>query len=99
MDEKIIKLKNQLDSCINSYTNIFCEKQECTNDGWIGDIIGGIGCFADTFLSLEDIRLDLEMDAPKGSIWNWYWDNMDNDDKKINYYSYLKGLRIKDIKK
>lgn len=38
------------------------------------------------------------MEVPKGEIWNWYWDNIENEGKAINYYSYVKGLRIKDIK-
>lgn len=39
----------------------------------------GINCFADAYLSFEDIRIDLEMNMPKGEIWNWYWDNVEND--------------------
>lgn len=94
----ITKLKNRLDACIDEYTELFCLKQECSAEGWIGNIKGGLNCFSDAFLSLEDIRLDLEMDAPKGAIWDWYWDNRENEDKAINYYSYLLGLRIKNIK-
>ena len=94
----ISEIKERLDNCIDLYTDLFCQKQDCYADGWIGNIKGGINCFADCYLSFEDIRIDLEMEVPKGEIWNWYWDNIENEGKAINYYSYVKGLRIKDIK-
>jgi hypothetical protein len=94
----ISEIKDRLDNCIDLYTDLFCQKQEVYADGWIGEIKGGINCFADAYLSFEDIRTDLELDAPKGMIFNWFWDNVENEGKAINYYAYLKGLRIKDIK-
>jgi hypothetical protein len=94
----ISEIKRRLDNCIDLYTDLFCQKQEVYADGWIGQIKGGINCFAEAFLSFEDIRTDLELDAPKGMIFSWYWDNVENQGKAINYYSYIKGLRIKDIK-
>ena len=94
----ISEIKERLDNCIDLYTDLFCQKQEVYADGCIGEIKGGINCFADAFLSFDDIRTDLELDAPKGLIFAWYWDNVENQGKAINYYSYIKGLRIKDIK-
>ena len=94
----ISEIKERLDNCIDLYTDLFCQKQEVYAEGWIGEIKGEINCFADAFLSFEDIRIDLEMNIPKGEIWNWYWDNVENDKKAINYYSYALGLRISDIK-
>ncbi len=94
----ISEIKERLDNCIDLYTDLFCEKQEVYADGWIGDIKGGVNCFSDAFLSFEDIRVDLELDAPKGMIFDWFWDNVDNQLNAINYYSYVKGLRIKDVK-
>ena len=94
----ISEIKKRLDNCIDLYTDLFCQKQEVYADGWIGERKGGINCFADAFLSFDDIRTDLELDAPKGLIFDWYWDNVKNQGKEINYYSYIKGLRISDIK-
>ena len=95
----ISEIKERLDNCIDLYTDLFCKKQEVYANGWIGYIKGGINCFADAFLSFDDIRTDLELDAPKGLIFAWYWDNVENQGKEINYYSYIKGLRISDIKR
>jgi hypothetical protein len=92
------ELKERLDNCFDLYTDLFCKKQDVYADGWIGEIKGGINCFADAFLSFDDIRLDLDLEAPKGMIFAWYWDNMENQADAINYHSYIKGLRIKDIK-
>ena len=94
---KIEDLKIQLDSIIDEYTNLFCVKQECFSDGWIGPIKGGINCFSDCFISFDDIRTDLELNVPKGEIFNWYYENLETE-KSINYYSYTLGLRIKDLK-
>lgn len=94
----ITEIKERLDNCIDIYTDLFCQKQGVYDDGWIGEIKGGINCFSDAFLSFDDIRTDLELDAPKGLIFSWYWDNLENQGKAINYYSYIKGLRIADIK-
>lgn len=78
---------------------LFCAKQECYADGWIGSYKGGINSFADAYLSFEDIRLDLELDAPKGEIFKWYWKNVESDKRIVNYKSYLKGLRVEKLKK
>lgn len=92
---EINEIKERLDNCIDLYTDLFCLKQEVSSDGWIGEIKGGINCFADAYLSFEDIRLDLELEVPKGVIFKWYWDNIENGSQMINYHSYLKGLRVK----
>jgi hypothetical protein len=87
-------LQQRLDECIDEYTELFCEKQECDADGWIGQTKGGINCFADAFLSFDDIRLDIDLKRPKGEIFEWYWDNVENKGMHINYFSYTLGLRI-----
>ena len=51
----ISEIKERLDNCIDLYTDLFCQKQEVYADGWIGEIKGGINCFADAFLSFDDI--------------------------------------------
>lgn len=58
----ISEIKERLDNCIDLYTDLFCQKQEVYADGWIGEIKGGINCFADAFLSFDDIifKGDLE---------------------------------------
>lgn len=94
----ISEIKERLNNCIDLYTDLFCEKQECDAGGWIGQIKGGINCFSDAFLSFEDIRIDLEYNVPKGEVFKWYWENVENHDKWINYNSYVMNLGLKRIK-
>jgi len=92
---KIEKLKENYETICNKYITIFCEKQEMDFNGWIGDIIGGIAICNDFYFNFDDIVLDINFDQPKGDIIDWYFDNLEIQDKYINYYSYIKGLRIK----
>lgn len=99
-DNKTLELvKERLDNCIDLYVDFFCKKQEVDFNGWVADIKGSLAVFNDDFyITFEDIRLDLETNTRKGFIFKWYYDNLEHEDKTINYYSYIKGLRIKDIK-
>ena len=92
-----MKLKEKLDKIIDQYTDLFCKKQDVYGEGWIGDLKGGINCFSDAYLSFDDIRTDIVLDLPKGMIFNWYWDNLENQGNEINYQSYIRGLRVADI--
>ena len=41
--------------------------------------------------------LDLKSNQPKGLITDWQDDNVEHEQNFINYYSYTKGLRHKDV--
>ena len=89
-------LSKRYESICNEYLDLFCKKHEVYHTGWIGNQVGGIIEISDAFFNFDDIRLDIDLDALKGeksSIWDWYWSNIDSE-QMINYYSYLKGLRI-----
>ena len=92
-----MKLKDKLDKIIDEYTDLFCKKQDVYADGWIGDLKGGINCFSDAHLSFDDIRTDIDLDVPTGMIFDWYWDNLENQGNEINYQSYIRGLRVANI--
>ena len=99
MTKKEIKnLKKRYDNICNTYVKIFCEKQDMYFEGWVGDDVGSIACCNDFFFNLNDIILDIDTNQEEGYIINWYYDNLEIEDKNINYYSYIKGLRIKDLK-
>ena len=96
---KIKDLQKKYESTCNEYLSKFCEKQEMTNEGWVGDNTGQIALCSDYCFNLHDIVHDINTDQPKGLIVDWYDDNLENPDKAINYYSYTQGLRIEDVKK
>lgn len=83
------------------YIELFCNKQgfyyNYDGDGEIIEI-------ADYFFNFEDIRYDIDNDVRKGLILKWYDEgvehNMNRDEPQhINYSSYCKGLRYKDLNK
>ena len=94
---KIKELKKLYESVCNEYLNKFCKKQEMINLGWVADEVGGVALCSDFYFNFHDIVKDINTKQPKGVIIDWYYDNLQNPDKSINYYSYILGLRIKDI--
>jgi hypothetical protein len=86
----------------NSETDIHWVNDDIYSESeihWVNDDIGQIVFINDFYFDFRDIITDLKYNAPKELIFDWYNDNLENQSKEINYYSYIKGLRIKDIKK
>jgi hypothetical protein len=92
-----MKLKTDYETIVDKYIKLFSIKQGTDRGSWVGNRIGGILDIADMFLSFDDIRLDIDTEQPKGSIIEWYWDNVESQ-QQINYYSYTLGLRVKHLK-
>ena len=92
-------LKERFEKVANEYLDVFTKKQDLYCDGWIGDDVGGIcGFIEQYFFTLDDMRLDIDLNAPKGLILRWQEDNLEaGRDKYINYTSYIKGARHKDF--
>lgn len=95
--KKINKLKKQYELVCNQYVDLFCKKQDMSFNGWVGNTIGGIALCNDFYFNFHDIVWDINSNQPKGSIIDWYYDNLENTEKSINYYSYTKGLRVSQI--
>lgn len=96
--KKINQLKNQYEFVCNAYATIFCNKQDMNFEGWVGNTVGGIAYCNDFYFDFQDIVLDINFNQPKGLIVDWYYENLENPGKSINYYSYTKGLRVSDLK-
>jgi len=97
MGNKIENLKKEYNRICQEYIDLFCEKQEMEFDGWAGNEVGGVVMMGDFFFNFSDIFADINKEQPKGVIINWYYDNLENQDKAINYHSYTMGLRVKDV--
>lgn len=91
-------LKKRYENICNEYVLKFCEKQDMNFEGWVGDFIGGIAMCSDFYFDFSDIVLDINTKQSKHTIIEWHDQNVENENKIINYYSFTKGLRIKDIK-
>lgn len=96
--KELNELKNKYELICNDYVIFFCNKQEMDFEGWVGDVVGGIAYCNDFFFDFLNIVLDINSKQPKGLIVDWYYENMENPEKSINYHSYTKGLRISDLK-
>ncbi len=92
-------LKQQFENIVDQYLTLFCEKHGVhkDNNAWRAGDVGGVIEINDAYLNFEDIRLDIDTNQPKNNIFSWYWENDELNNKSINYYSYTKGLRVKDL--
>jgi hypothetical protein len=95
---KLNELQKQYEFVCNEYVGRFCNKQEMEFEGWVGNTIGEIAYCNDFYFSFQDIVLDMNSKQPKGAIIDWYYENLDIPEKHINYLSYIKGLRVSDLK-
>ena len=85
--------KDYEDAC-NRYVQLFCEKQDCEFGGWVGDIVGGIAWVGDITVNLHDIVWDVNSNAPKGLLFEWYYKSLDSPSNATNYFAYTKGIKI-----
>lgn len=92
------ELKDLYELVCNVYVERFCEKQDMSNEGWVGDDrIGEVIVCSDFFFDFHDIKRDLDTQQPKGQIIDWYYDCYANESSNINYSSYCMGLRPEDV--
>jgi hypothetical protein len=94
------ELKKEFESIVEKYIDAFCKKQEIDKKGlyWIGGEIGGVVEIFDCNFDFLDIKKDIDTNQPKGSIFDWHNENDYINNKIINYQSYIKGLRVKNLK-
>jgi hypothetical protein len=88
-----------LELYIDRYTQLFCDKHEVeyNPENWIGGK-GEVIEIGDMFINFSDIRIDLEEKVSKEIFAEWYWNVTENNLLFINYKSWIKGLRPKDLK-
>lgn len=91
-DEKLVEI---FEYAANEYATRFAEKQEIEFDYWIGvdNQVGSLASFSESyFFSMENIRLDIDNNIPKGMIIKWYDRELYNNglcQGDINYFSFL----------
>lgn len=92
-------LKSQYEFVCNEYVKTFCDKQNMCFNEWVANQIGTIAyCNDFYYFDFQDIMLDVNSNQPKGEIVDWYFENLEVENKHINYLSYTKGLRINQVK-
>ena len=83
----------------NVYLEGFCNKHEWTYepDMWVSNDPGTVVLIGDMYVSMDDIRYDIDHDIPKDYFTKWYWKRLeiseltDYADHYMNYESFCKG--------
>lgn len=87
-------MRNQIETWIDAYVELFGNKHDLDFDYWVADRFGTVACFSNEyFVDFQDIRLDLEHSIPSGLFFDWYNISMEQAHKNeplTNYYTYLK---------
>jgi hypothetical protein len=99
IEDRIKHAKNGFEFYVNQYMQLFCDKHglEYNESLWIGRK-GDIIEIADMVINFSDIRIDLEENVNKDIFLEWYWNVTESELPHINYSSWIKGLRHKDLK-
>ncbi len=93
-------LKKEYESIVEKYIDAFCQKQEIDKNSlyWIGGNVEDIIDVNGDFFNFLEIKKDIDTNQPKDEIFKWKNENDYLNGKIINYQSYIKGLRVKDLK-
>ena len=90
-------LKSEWQILCSMYLRKFCDKHKYTYepDCWVANNPGTIACVNDMFVSMEDIRYDIDNDIPEEYFEKWYWKAVDvyslTEQKYMNYSSFCQG--------
>ena len=91
------ELKRQWDKVCNTYLQEFCRRHGYSYepDMWVADNPGTIACVCDMFVSMEDIRFDVDNCIDIDCFEAWYWKSVDvyslTKQKYMNYSSFCHG--------
>lgn len=88
------KLLENYEKAVNDIIESFCKKQGLDFEYWVADCVGEVACFGDIFLNFDDIIHDLINKYPPHLIIDWYFEQLDNENQRINYRSYIMGARF-----
>lgn len=83
----------------NEYLKDFCDKHEWreVSDMWVSKKIGTIVVINGMFVSMDNIRYDIDNNVPKDYFAKWYWKSLkvseltDGEKNYMNYENYCKG--------
>lgn len=83
-----------------AYLRLFCDKHgydyEDAAQSWVAGDVGDVVCVSDMYVSLNDIRTDIDRDAPEEEFVKWYdyclrLGVIDLSIPTPNYNSWLRG--------
>jgi hypothetical protein len=95
--ENNFAIKSEWQILCNMYLKKFCDKHEYVYepDCWVAGDPGTIVNICDMFVSMENIRYDIDNDIPEEYFERWYWKSLEVyelvGEKYMNYKSYCEG--------
>jgi hypothetical protein len=90
-------LKSEWQELCNKYLKKFCEKHEYTYeaDCWVANDPGTIANIGDMFVSMDNIRYDIDNCIDVDCFEAWYWKSLEvyelTGQKYMNYSSFCHG--------
>jgi hypothetical protein len=90
-------LKQTWEKVCNTYLQEFCRRHGYSyeQDMWVANDPGTIACVCDMFVSMEDIRYDIDNCIDIDCFEAWYWKSVDvyslTKQKYMNYSSFCHG--------
>ena len=98
MSWNVQKTKQQFNDACNAYLKLFCEKhgfdyEEAANS-WVAGEAGGVCALGDYFVSFEDMKTDIDNDAPKDEYWLYYDYSLEAHELGFicpNYANWIRG--------
>ena len=101
MDKELLK-QQYIDAC-NAYLEAFCEKHGFDYDeaanSWVAGCVGDACMIGDYFVSFEEIKTDIDMDATKDEYWSYYDYSLESHElgelgfNCPNYANWLRGCQ------
>ena len=95
MDNNLLK-QQYIDAC-NAYLEAFCEKHGFDYDeavnSWVEGCVGDACMLGDYFVSFEEIKTDIDMDATKDEYWSYYDYSLESHELGFNCPNYKNWLR------
>lgn len=91
------ELKLNWKEICNNYLFEFCNKHEYAYepDCWIAGDPGTIVNIGDMFVSMDNIRYDIDNDVPEEYFERWYWKSLEVyelvGEKYMNYENFCRG--------
>lgn len=89
-------LSERFESVCDEYMEKFCLKHDLSMYyDWVGKNVGGVVTIGDYFINFDDIRLDIDTNAPEPCFFKWYDVALDyvtehgTTEGCVNYKTYL----------
>ena len=95
MENKELVKRKYEDAC-NDYLKLFCEKhgfdyEEAANS-WVANDVGGTCLVGDMYASFNDIKTDIDMNAPEDEFYSYYYYSLDACNLGFNCPNYANWL-------